>query len=312
MPPLADLVLEPGGFEEKLLKRQALPGSWDVRTGQSGVEAEAPFFERQQGEHPRAAGESLPPRLHGLALAHADRARARRPLDPQDAALAHLPQVLKQGPERMVREVPLKHLEGRGAVGEHAVEPQEQLLQIAGTGEVVVRARLQGRHAIGRGAAVRDHEDWDGPGRRLSAQGFDHADPCSRRLAEHHEVHVLILGRGRRPGAIRQAPHLMPGHVQPIRQHGGEHGIALDDEDLGHVTFLPGVPRPGRLKRESGDHSMRRREIRCSSRVRSRIREQRSSVSILSGTLLHPERCSMVVCCRSTLRSGGWQEWTRN
>ena len=148
----------------------------------------------------------------------------------------------------MVREVPLKHLEGGGTVGEQAVEPQQQLFQIAGPGEVVVRAGLEGPHAVGWSVAVRDHEQGHGPGRRLSAQGFHHADPGAGagagRLAEHDEVHVLLLGHGRRPRALRQAPHLMPGHVQPVRQHGSEHGIALDDEDLGHVISLPRVPRP--------------------------------------------------------------------
>ena len=236
MAALADLVLEPGGVHQQLLEGEPPDGS-RRSARQRRIEAEPALLQREQGQQALAPAQPLPPGLDRLSLVQVDRPRAALPLHPQDAALAYLAEVLEQGPEGMVGEVPLEHLEGGGAVGEQSVEPEEQLLEITGAGQVVVRPGPQGRHPLGGFVPAGQHEDRHGPRRRLSPQGLQDRQPGVGRLPEHHQIGVLLLGHGGGPGPVAQPPHLMAGHVEPVREHGGEHGIAVDHQDFGQGTL---------------------------------------------------------------------------
>jgi hypothetical protein len=117
---LGDLVLEPRRLHEQLLQGERRLLGLGERLG---IEAESPFFERQQGEQGLLAAQTLPAGAGGLSVAQLESSRAARGLHPQDAGLADLFQILQERPERVVGEIPLQDLKDGRAVGEEAVEP---------------------------------------------------------------------------------------------------------------------------------------------------------------------------------------------
>ena len=106
----------------------------------------------------------------------------------------------------------------------------EKLARIEGFRQIVVGADLQPDDPVGVVAAGRQHQDRDG-GAGAQAPADLEAVDVGQHDVEHHGVETLAVERVEAVDPGQAAFHREAGGAEIIRDHGGQAGIVIDDQD---------------------------------------------------------------------------------
>ena len=135
----------------------------------------------------------------------------------------------------------LCHRLNGAAPAQHRADAGQELAQLAGLGQIVVRAEFQADHAIDRACGCGEHDD------RHAGAPFEIADDRKTVLLRHIEIeddqvrHLLRDGLAQAVAAVAQA-HAEAVHAQIVPDHFARGLLVIHHDDvlrLGHVMATP-------------------------------------------------------------------------